>query len=135
VLPGSEPIPPVFTRFPGRLESILGAVKTRALMNEYSVIPTAVAVYVLLARSQAFMNGNKRMSILMSGFFLYLNGLQLLTHPEDFGDLTLVVSKDRKTSIEDLIEILTPFFAKITRPLREEDAKELEALLRSSSKP
>lgn len=133
LLPESEPIPPIETRYPGRLESIVGAVENRAELLDYDVLTTAVCLYVLLAQSQAFFNANKRMSIVISGSFLYMNGMSLMADPPYFSDLTLMVSKDDQSTIEELIESVTPVFRDLTRQLTPKELDELNAFLKTVS--
>lgn len=70
-----QPIPPFDTRAPGKLEGILGSVK-QTFDKEYlnsTVLDAAVAYFVQFTLGHAFINGNKRMAVLFTHFFLLTN--------------------------------------------------------------
>lgn len=110
IFPHGEPIPSFNTRYSGRLESILGSVQLKSEKLSYDLVKTAVAYYVHLAKSQAFLNGNKRMSIILAGVFLLVNDYRLGPNPKDFADITLLVSEDKTVSTAEMIRSLTPYF-------------------------
>lgn len=112
-----EPLPPFETRYPGRLESVIGSVRNKAELLSYGLVKTAVAYYVQLAKSQAFYNGNKRMAIILSSIYLHFNGYYLKAPHKGFEDLTLFVSRDNKVTIEEAVEVITPIFEKLMAPL------------------
>lgn len=73
-----EPIPPFETRFPGKLESILGSVPQTSngkLLNP-SILEAAASYFNYLIRDHHFLNGNKRLSVLFTHFFLLRHGIE-----------------------------------------------------------
>ncbi len=108
-----EPLPPFENRYPNRLESILGSVRTRSETLQYDVVTTATAYYVTFAKSQAYLNGNKRMSIILAGVFLAFNGYYLNSFDSLFADLTLVISRTSQETLEEIIELVCPIFEDI----------------------
>lgn len=105
-----EPLPPFKTRYQGILESILGSVQLKAELLQLNIAQTATHYYVGLAKSQAFMNGNKRMSIVLTDLFLMLNGYRLATDWFDWADLTLFVSELEQESLDEITESLYGVF-------------------------
>lgn len=74
-----EPIPPYDTRFPGKLEGILDSVRQTfdgKLLNT-TILEAAAAYFNQLIRGHPFKNGNKRMAVLFTHYFL-------LAHSVDF---------------------------------------------------
>ncbi len=121
-----EPLPPFETRYSGILESIIESVKLKAFLQKLDLTQIAVNYYVQLAKSQAFMNGNKRMSVVLSDVFLRLNGFELKKKYVDLENLTLMLSEDHQHDLEQIIKILTPIFKKMIK-------KKLKS--KSASKP
>ena len=70
-----EPIPDFGTRYPGVLESCLGAAyQTYAKKELYpSMLDKAVIIFYLMIKNHPFMNGNKRLAISTMLTFLYIN--------------------------------------------------------------
>ncbi|HCS79162.1 TPA: hypothetical protein DIV55_05485 [Patescibacteria group bacterium] len=74
-----EPIPDFETRFLGKLESILESVR-QTFGGEYlnaTVLDAAAAYFNQVIRGHPFRNGNKRMAVLFTHYFL-------LTHNVDY---------------------------------------------------
>jgi prophage maintenance system killer protein len=74
---GLEPIPPFSTRYFDVLESILGSVEqtwNKKHLNP-TVLDAASTYFNKFVRSQCFPNGNKRMGILFTHFFLIIHGI------------------------------------------------------------
>lgn len=112
--PEGEPIPNFNLRYAEKLESVLGSVQIRADRLGYSIPEIAVSYYIKIAKGQAFFNGNKRMSVVLMGLFLFLNGYYLAQG--DFADITLVVAEDKKTSFDDTLKALTEYFSAQIQP-------------------
>lgn len=74
-----EPIPPFDTRFKGKLEGILNSVSQTydGKQLNSNVLDAASAYFNQLVRGHAFQNGNKRLAVLFTHFFL-------LSHDIDF---------------------------------------------------
>lgn len=76
----SEPIPPFDTRFEGRLEGILSSISqtyNHTPLNR-TVLEASAAYFNQIIRGHPFRNGNKRMAVLFTHYFL-------LAHKIDFG--------------------------------------------------
>ena len=72
-----EPIPEFDTRFPGKLEGILNSVRQTfggELLN-HTVLDAAAAYFNQLIRGHPFRNGNKRMAVLFTHYFLLAHGV------------------------------------------------------------
>ena len=82
-----EPIPPFETRFPGKLESILESVRQTfggQLLNP-TLEEAAAAYFNTLIRGHPFRNGNKRMAVLFTHYFLLAHSVDFtLTYNELF---------------------------------------------------
>jgi prophage maintenance system killer protein len=110
-----EPLPPFKTRYKGVLESVIGSVQLKSEMLELNIPQTATHYYVELAKSQAFMNGNKRMSIVLTDLFLRLNGYRLASAWFDWADLTLFISELEQQSLDEIVEPLYTVFEEVVR--------------------
>ena len=56
-----------------------------------------------------------------------------MADPPYFSDLTLMVSKDDQSTIEELIELVTPVFRDLTRQLTPKERAELNTFLKTAS--
>jgi death-on-curing family protein len=106
-----EPIPPFDTRYPDRLESLIESVKLKSNLLSLDVYHVGASYYVNLAKSQVFLNGNKRMAVILTSIFFELNGYKEgNTSWIDLADLTLLVSEDRVSEKDKIIESVARFF-------------------------
>lgn len=67
-----EPIPPFETRFPGRFESILNSIRQTyagELLNP-TLLDASAAYFNQIIRGHPFQNGNKRLAVLYTHYFL-----------------------------------------------------------------
>ncbi len=71
------PLPPFDSRYPEKLESILGSVKQHAFgVRVFPTIAEATAGYFYkVCTGHPFQNGNKRMAIIFSHIFLRLHDI------------------------------------------------------------
>jgi death-on-curing family protein len=100
-----EPIPPFDTRYPGKLEAIIESVR-QTYGGKYlnlSVLEAASAYLNQLVRGHAFSNGNKRMAVLFTHFFLLRHGLDLSLTAADLYNFTVYLARagERGISPED----------------------------------
>jgi len=98
-----EPIPPFDTRFPGKLEAVLGAV-CQTLDGKYlysTIIDALVAYLVMINRSHPFQNGNKRMSVLFSNVFLIQNGYDFTLTNDRMFNLAITIATAGEWGIEN----------------------------------
>ena len=94
---------------------MIESVKLKASLLSYDAIEAATHYYVHLAKSQAFLNGNKRMAVVLTDMFLYLNGLELQKGWFDLADLTLLISEDHTNNVGEIGEFVVPIFRKIIK--------------------
>lgn len=89
-----EPLKPFSTRFPGRLEAILGSVQ-QSFGGKYlypTVSDAAAAYFVKINCLHPFENGNKRLCILYTDVFLFFHQLELKLSHKEMYDLALFVA-------------------------------------------
>lgn len=117
-----EPIPPFETRFHNRLEGILASVKqtfNQSYLNK-RVIDAASAYFNQLIRGHPFANGNKRMGVLYSHYFLLKNGVELTLTPYELYHFAIIIAKagdigvDGETTKEWCKEIFRDFTKDLT---------------------
>lgn len=109
-----EQIPPINTRYAGKLESLVESIKLKSDLLTYDIYLTGATYYVRLAKSQVFLNGNKRMSVILTDLFFELNEYEAKNITWiDFADLTLLVSEDKKNSTDQIIKLVASVFKKI----------------------
>lgn len=97
----NEPIPPFNERFPGRLEGILSSVSQTYggnYLND-SVLLASSAYFNQFIRGHAFKNGNKRMGLLFTHYFLYSHGIDFTLNASEMLNFALVIAKAGETGI------------------------------------
>jgi death-on-curing protein len=65
------------------------------------------ALLYFLSRSQNFLDGNKRMSILITSYFLYINGYALNIPPIELYEITKIIVLSRPSQKDNLIKALS----------------------------
>jgi len=110
-LNGDEPLPEFKHRYPGKLESILESIKLRygQMETAASVGQIAASYFTHITKSQALVNGNKRMGVLFTTVFLSLNNLELELSQQRVTDLSLLVATS-KAKLPKVVELITPVF-------------------------
>lgn len=114
-----EPIPDFDTRFPGRLESILSSVDQTfgdKHLND-SVLKAASSYFNQIVRGHPFQNGNKRMGVLFTHAFLYINGVELTIKQDELYEFALYIASstsENKTNdhVKKICERVIERFAK-----------------------
>lgn len=106
----SYPLPEFSTRYSGRLESIVGSVNLRSFLAGYNIVEVSTLYFVRLVKSQAFLDGNKRMAILFANTFLIINGFQLTLSQSDFGRIAIALAKAGDIPDEEAFELVLPIF-------------------------
>ena len=106
------PLPEFSTRFEGKLESILGSISLKGFLLQKNILEIAVSYFVTLVKSQAFIDGNKRMAIIFTATFLNINGYRLIIPQTTLGRIALAIAIDKTTSIRELEKIILPIFRK-----------------------
>lgn len=105
------------SRHNGILESICGSVQLKASLTNQDIIEVSVCYFVKLARSQAFFDGNKRMSVVLTNVFLLVNGYGLFISPTALRDLAIAIAENKITRDDKVIRMLVPKFKKMVRKL------------------
>jgi death-on-curing protein len=90
-----EPIPPFESRFPGKLEGILESVRQTfdgSLLNP-TVLDAAAAYFNQLIRGHPLQNGNKRMAVLFTHYFLLAHGVDFTMSYNELFFFAITVAK------------------------------------------
>lgn len=90
-----EPIPPFNTRYPDKLESILGSVK-QTFGDEYlnpTVLDAASSYFNQFIRGHAFLNGNKRCGVLFTHVFILLNDVDFTLTSNEMYNFAIAIAK------------------------------------------
>jgi prophage maintenance system killer protein len=113
-----EPIPPFNTRYKGRLESCLDEpFKTfDGKFLHYTFHERAAVLFYLIARSQCFMNGNKRMAVMLTAIFFFINKRWFSIPPKQLYDIAVAVGKSPDKKMKEDIKNLTKLFKKYEIP-------------------
>lgn len=113
-----EPIPPFHTRYPGRLESCL-AQPFQTFGGKYlhhTFLKRAAILFYLIARSQCFVNGNKRMAVTLTMVFFYKNKKWLNIPEKDLYDIARNVGKSRPNQQDNVVKALQATFKTYMSP-------------------
>lgn len=89
-----EPFPPFNTRFPGVLEGIISSVRQtcgKRYLNA-TVLKAAAAYFNQLVRGHAFLNGNKRMAVLYTHYFLLRHRVDCTLKPKEMYNFAVQVA-------------------------------------------
>ncbi len=116
-----EPLPAFDHRFPGKLESLLGAVR-QTFDGKYlnpTVLDAATAYFTQIIRDHPFENGNKRIALLITHVFLVVNQVEFtLTFEEmyQFAILTATAAQHNRdidfNQIKDVTKLIIQDFTK-----------------------
>lgn len=114
---GDEPLPKFNSRYPGRLESIIESVRLRygQLESDTQISTIASDYFVRITKSQSLLNGNKRMGVLFTSVFLYLNDYDFRFGQTRLAELSLSVASSQKKLPELQKEIQKIFRIKIKK--------------------
>lgn len=97
----NEPIPPFSERFPGKLESILNSV-SQTFEGEYlngTVLLASSAYFNQFIRGHVFKNGNKRMALLFTHYFLYCHKIDFSLNATEMLSFALEIAKAGESGI------------------------------------
>ncbi len=97
-----EPIPVFDSRYPGKLEGILDSVRQTYDGNylNATVADASAAYFNQLIRGHPFENGNKRMAVLFSHFFLLRNGVDFTLGNRQMYRFALIIAKAGESGIK-----------------------------------
>lgn len=90
-----EPIPEFVTRFPDRLEGILESVR-QSFAGKFlnpTILSAAAAYFNQLIRGHPFRNGNKRMGVLFTHYFLLSHGVDLTLHYNELFNFAVLLAR------------------------------------------
>ena len=113
-----EPMPPFNTRYPHRLESCLAQPFT-TIGGRYvywTFFERAAALFYMIARSQCFINGNKRMAVMITFAFFFINGKWMNIPPKALYEVALLVSESPRQQKDEVIKMLSVQFKKYEVP-------------------
>lgn len=102
ILTIEEPIPPFETRYPGKLEGILGSVKQtygEEFLNK-TVLEAAASYFNQFIRGHAFENGNKRCAVVFTQWFLLGNGVTFTLNPKEMYNFAVEVARAGERGIK-----------------------------------
>lgn len=106
-----EPFPEFNSRYRNRLESVL--MSPFASFGEHEQYPTleekAAALFYATCKDHPFQNGNKRMAVVLTMVFLYLNGFFLNVGPMSLYDRALEVTSSPTATHDAVIADLAAF--------------------------
>lgn len=91
----NEPIPPYDTRFPGKLEGILESVRqsfAEKFLN-HTVLDAAAAYFNQIIRGHPFRNGNKRMGVLFTHYFLLTHDVDLTLKYNELFNFAIILAR------------------------------------------
>jgi len=108
--PENEPLPDFEKRYSGVLEGILESVKLKSDKLDFDAVETAATYYVHLTKSQALFNGNKRMGIVFTNVFLYLNDLRLNVSKDLLKDLSILIAENNTVPIDEIETLMMGIF-------------------------
>jgi prophage maintenance system killer protein len=92
------------------LEGILDSVKYKSDILQLDVAETAACYYLHFTKSQALLNGNKRLGVIFTHLFLLLNNHQLTLAWYELKDLSLLIATDDITPINQMEKTLQSIF-------------------------
>lgn len=113
-----EPIPPFETRYPHILESCLEQPFQSFGGKELyqGLYLKAALMFYLVIKNHPFRNGNKRMAVMLTLTFLYLNGAMLNITNNDLYDIALDVARSDKNRQKEIVNALCVTFKSFGGP-------------------
>lgn len=97
-----EPIPPFESRFPDKLEGILGSVE-QTYAGKYlnpTVLDAAASYFNQFIRGHAFENGNKRCAVVFTHWFLLMNDVTFTLNPKEMYNFAVLVAQAGEKNIK-----------------------------------
>jgi len=116
-----EPIPDFSTRFPDKLESCIAMpfMKFNRKDLYQGVLKKAAVLFYLIVKNHPFQNGNKRMAIMTTVFFLAKNRQRFTAKIDDLYRLTLWVANSppaiKDATIQGIEDFLKGTLVKIDK--------------------
>jgi len=130
-----EPLKSFETRYPGRLESILGSISQTfdGQLLYPNVLCVAAGYFYKLNCTHPFENGNKRMCILFTDAFLFFHQLEWkLPHKDMYELATFVADQSRSGDLsnDDVYELCKLIIADTTQERKNLFSSAIATLLR-----
>ena len=104
------PIPEFDSRYPNTLEGILGSVQYKADTLNYDIKTTASYYFVHFAKSQCFIDANKRLAVIFTNTFIRMNGYRLTMLQSTLRDLAIIIAKNQSLTVEYAAEQINKLF-------------------------
>lgn len=102
ILSKEEPLPSFNTRFPEKLEGILGSVPqtySGSYLND-TVLKASASYFNQFIRGHAFENGNKRCAVLFTQWFLLMNSVTFTLSPYEMYNFAIVIAQAGEKGID-----------------------------------
>jgi death-on-curing family protein len=95
MLEEDEPLPPFNERFPGKLEGIVNSVNQTydGIYLNNTVLDAAASYFNQFIRGHSFQNGNKRLALLYTHWFLLRNGVEFTLNSKELYNFAVAVAK------------------------------------------
>jgi death on curing protein len=114
-----EPIPPFNTRSPGRLESCLAEpFQTFGGQNLHpTFVRKAAVLFYLCIKNHPFENGNKRMAVVLTTVFCYVNKRWLTIDNKALYDIACLIAESKPAEKDEMIAALEVGFKNTIMPV------------------
>ncbi len=120
-----EEMPHFDTRYPHRLESVLTApFASFGGEEQYPTLEEKAAVlFYACCKDHPMKNGNKRMAVVLTGVFMYLNGYFPQIDPMKLYDVARLVSDSRPSQRNKVVSSLKTLFKTTMVPVAEVESR------------
>lgn len=98
------------TRFPERLEALLGAAKQAALLQDFDIAQLACYYLIKTVSRHPFIDANKRAAVAFCLAYLWLEGYQLNLDPQGLYEGTVFIAETKYSNEEQMIKVLVQVF-------------------------
>jgi prophage maintenance system killer protein len=95
-----EPLPSVSSRFPHRLEAILGSAKIVADLQNFDIADLASYYLVFITRGHPLIEGNKRAAVAFCLAYLWREGYLLNANPRGLYEATVLIAQSEVEEAE-----------------------------------
>ena len=104
----NEPLPELSTRFPHKLEAVLGIPETEVFGKKVhnTTIDQAACYFYYIIKNHPFLNGNKRIAVISCYVFLRLNDHELTASWEAIYDFAITISQPSKNHEKEFAEVV-----------------------------
>lgn len=88
-----EPLPVFSSRYPHRMESILGSAKLASDFRSFDIVDLAAYYLVFISRGHPLIEGNKRLSVACCLGYLWFEGYYLDVSQQGLYEGTVIIAK------------------------------------------